>query len=67
MPERVYASRILRWALEETRVAEMPLQKVKVSVGEMLDLTCEPHTMAFGGLSKGARAEGLEVRVTGIE
>lgn len=67
MHEYVYADRILQSVLEETENTGKQATKVKVEVGEMLGLTRESLTMAYGILSKGTRAEGskLAVRITG--
>ncbi|MGD0145666.1 MAG: hydrogenase maturation nickel metallochaperone HypA [Nitrososphaerales archaeon] len=66
MHEYVYADRILQSVLEETGAAEKSPRRVKVDVGEMLGLTRESLTMAYGILSKGTKAEGskLVVRFT---
>ena len=66
MHEYVYADRILQSVLEEVTKAGKSPQKVKVDVGEMLGLTRESLTMAYGILSKGTKAEGskLAIRIT---
>lgn len=64
--EYVYADKILQSVLEKVRVAGRSPRRVKIDVGEMLGLTRESLTMAYGILSKGTRAEGsrLAVRFT---
>ncbi|MGD0396109.1 MAG: hydrogenase maturation nickel metallochaperone HypA [Nitrososphaerales archaeon] len=66
MHEYVYADRILQSVLEEVRAAGKSPRRVKVDAGEMLSLTRESLTMAYGILSKGTSAEGskLVVRFT---
>jgi hydrogenase nickel incorporation protein HypA/HybF len=61
--EYTYADRILQSVLEETRGAGKSPQRVKVDVGEMLGLTRESLTMAYGILSKGTKAEGSKLAV----
>jgi hydrogenase nickel incorporation protein HypA/HybF len=64
--EYVHADRILQSVLEEARASGKSPRRVKVDVGEMLGLTRESLTMAYGILSKGTKAEGskLVVRLT---
>jgi hydrogenase nickel incorporation protein HypA/HybF len=62
MHEYVYADRILQSVLEQTGRGARP-KVVKVEVGEMLGLTDESLTMAYGVLSKGTRAEGSMLKV----
>ena len=61
MHEYVYADRILQSVLEEARVAGKSPRRVKVDVGEMLGLTRESLTMAFGILSNGTKVEGSKL------
>ena len=63
MHEYVYADRILQSVLVEVRAAGRTPREVKVDVGEMLGLTRESLTMAYGILSKGTKAEGSKLRV----
>ena len=63
MHEYVYADKILQSVLEETTAAGKSPRRVKVDVGEMLGLTRESLTMAYGILSKGTKAEGSKLAV----
>ncbi|HZW84825.1 MAG TPA: hydrogenase maturation nickel metallochaperone HypA [Nitrososphaerales archaeon] len=65
MHEYVYADRILQSVLE-VRGSGSP-KSVKVEVGEMLGLTKESLTMAYGILSKGTRAEGSKLEIVFTE
>jgi hydrogenase nickel incorporation protein HypA/HybF len=59
--EYVYADRILQSVLEG--LGGRRPKAVKVEVGEMLGLTTESLTMAYGILSKGTKAEGSKLDV----
>lgn len=61
MHEYVYADRILQSVLES--LGGRRPKKVKVEVGEMLGLTTESLTMAYGILSRGTKAEGSRLDV----
>jgi Zn finger protein HypA/HybF involved in hydrogenase expression len=61
--EYVYADRILQSVLEKVEAAAKSPQRVKVDLGEMLGLTRESLTMAFGILSNGTKAEGSKLAV----
>ncbi|MGD1055126.1 MAG: hydrogenase maturation nickel metallochaperone HypA [Nitrososphaerales archaeon] len=63
MHEYVYADKILQSVLEEVKATGSSPQRVKVNVGEMLGLTRESLTMAYGILSKGTEAEGSRLLV----
>ena len=63
MHEYVYADRILQSVVEEVTATGKIPRKVEVEVGEMLGLTRESLTMAYGVLSKGTRAEGSKLAI----
>ena len=64
MHEYVYADKILQSVLEEAGKTKRQFKIVNVDVGELLGLTRESLTMAYGILSKGTRAEGSRLKVT---
>ncbi|MDG7011082.1 MAG: hydrogenase maturation nickel metallochaperone HypA [Nitrososphaerota archaeon] len=62
MHEYVYADKILQSVLQEIGPKGRPTA-VTVEIGEMLGLTRETLTSAYGILSKGTQAEGSKLKV----